>query len=91
MSTIDEKVAQLSEAFYPGTLGGNADEWWRMNKEIGDLRRQRDLLADILLDHCVKTGDVIEGRTVKVHAYEYLSDVVYGKPVWKHRLEVVKE
>lgn len=84
-------IEELSQAFFPCTLDGLADEWRRMNNEIADIRKQRDNIEAILLDHCERTGEVIEGKTVAVYAHRYVAESQRGVPVWKVKLEVKKD
>lgn len=84
-------IEELSEAFAPCTIPGLADEWQRLNREIADIRRERDNIEAILLAHCETTGEVVEGKTVAVHAHRYVSESREGRPIWKTKLEVKRD
>ena len=88
MSDLADHAA-LAEAFAPCTITGLADELWRMNLEIHDLRKQRDAIEQILLAHCKKTGEVIEGKTAPpLRAVDYIASIDYmGRPIWSWKLE----
>ena len=88
--------AELADAFYPGTLQGLADELWRMNKEIHDLRAQRDAVEAILLawsakrhdgaDEPFRVGEVIQGKIAPpVRAVWRMTDTNPAK--WEPRLQ----
>lgn len=87
------KVEQLSEAFAPCTVAGLADEVWKINLEIGELRKRRDHLEEIVLNHCMKTGEEVKGEFAPpCRAIDYVAEIkLNGEPVWKWRLEFDKE
>lgn len=68
-------VSALSQAFYPGTVEGIADELYAilgelwslpagvMNPKHNELAKRRDHLESVLLAHMKATGEVVRGRT----------------------------
>ena len=73
---------ELAEAFAPCTLEGLADACWEMNMEISRIRKERDAIERILLEHSAahhngaeeafREGEVIQGKTAPP-----------GKAVWR--------
>lgn len=53
------RIAELSEAFYPATVEGQAKRLWDIGPEISTLKREQDNLRTILGEHCHKNGEVI--------------------------------
>ena len=91
--------ADLMEAFDPCTIPSLADELWRMNKEIHDLRAQRDAVEAILLawsakrhdgaDEPFRVGEVIRGKnSPPCKAIWRMTDTNPAK--WSPRLEFEK-
>ncbi len=68
-------VHELSQAWYPGTPEGIADELYVllgelrtlpagvMNPKHNELAKRRDHLESVLLAHMKATGEVVKGRT----------------------------
>lgn len=88
--------ADLISAFEPCTIPALADELWRMNKEIHDLRAQRDAVEAILLawsakrhdgaDEPFRVGEVIRGNVAPpCRAVWRMTDTNPAK--WEPRLQ----
>lgn len=93
-------MAELSEAFYPGTNGGLVDAWHNLNMRIRELRKERDNIAELLLDKSVKgadmsieepwrVGEVLAGKEVAVQAIWRLTEGG-SSAKWKPSLEYVR-
>lgn len=71
---------------HEATIEGLCDEAWRLLCDIADMKKQYANLERILLEHCVKTGEVIQGRERNARARRRLRDVREGKAIWINEL-----
>lgn len=82
-----ERIAELSMAFHPATIPGLADEIWRLNLVIAEARKERDNLERIVLEHCIKTGETVQGEnSPPCYAQDFVKDVRNGRPIWDWKL-----
>lgn len=82
-----EKIAKFSRAFYPGTIDGLAKRLWELKLELSNLEKERTNLRQILTEHMVLTGEVIEVEGQPTLRLDWIAeyDSYLGKMAPKYR------